>query len=294
MSETPLRSKLMSLKEDLKSNSFWKAVRCEFLTTLLYTFIGCGSWTLWKQEEQRQIMDDRRFIENELKIALTFGLATATLVQCVGHISGAHLNPAVTIAMLVTRNVNVLRAIFYIIAQCGGAITGAGILFGLTPFEAHGLLGVTKIHADMAKGQAFGVEFMITFIMVFTFFANLDPKRSDMGSRSLSIGLSVTLGQLFALNYTGASMNPARSLGPAVIMQIWEDHWVYWVGPMLGGIIGGFTYEYTHDSSDQMQQFRRSFRKNKSNLRRSRSVNSSTNSMSTELTFSPTAEQPRI
>eukprot|EP00106_Octopus_bimaculoides_P009935 XP_014777377.1 PREDICTED: aquaporin-4-like [Octopus bimaculoides] len=100
---------------------------------------------------------------------------------------------------LVTRNVNVLKAIFYMTAQCAGVITGAGILYGLTPYEAHGLLGVTTVHAEMTKGQAFGVEFMITFIMVFTFFANLDPKRSDMGSRSLSTGLSVTLGQLFAI-----------------------------------------------------------------------------------------------
>lgn len=199
MTETPFRSKLMSLKEDLKSHSFWKAVRCEFLTTLLYTFIGCGSWTVWSHDAKRQLLDERRIVEHEVKIALTFGLATATFVQCVGHISGAHLNPAVTMAMLVTRNVNVLRAVFYITSQCAGAITGAGILYGLTPPEAHGILGVTTVHADMTKGQAFGVEFMVTFIMVFTFFANLDPKRSDMGSRSLSIGLSVTLGHMFAV-----------------------------------------------------------------------------------------------
>ncbi|XP_036359070.1 aquaporin-4-like [Octopus sinensis] len=187
MTETPFRSKLMSLKEDLKSHSFWKAIRCEFLTTLLYTFIGCGSWTLWRQEEKRQIMDERRLIEYELKIALTFGLATATLVQCVGHISGAHLNPAVTIAMLVTRNVNVLRAIFYITAQYAGAITGAGILYGLTPHEAHGQLGVTTVHAETQRSSFWYRIYDNVYYGIYVFFANLDPKRSDMGSRSLSI-----------------------------------------------------------------------------------------------------------
>ena len=132
-------------------------------------------------------------------MALAFGLAAATLVQCVGHISGAHLNPAVTIAMLVTRNVTVLRAVCYSLAQLIGGIVGAGILYGVTPREVHGSLGVTKLHPHMGLGQAFGVEFMTTFIVVFTVFANLEPKRSDMGSRSLAIGLSIVLGHLFAV-----------------------------------------------------------------------------------------------
>ena len=180
----------MSIKEEFKSYQFWKAVRCEFLVTLLYVFIGCGALTQWEEDDP----------PSDLKVALAFGLAAATLVQCVGHISGAHLNPAVTLAMLVTRNVTVFRALCYILAQLIGGIAGAGILYGVTPSKVHGHLGVTRLHEDMGLGQAFGVEFMITFILVFTVFANLEPKRSDMGSRSLSIGLSVALGHLFAVS----------------------------------------------------------------------------------------------
>lgn len=185
----PLPEKLLSVKEEIKSYQFWKAVRCEFLVTLLFVFIGCGSTTVWHD----------KLPTDDIKISLAFGLASATMVQCVGHISGAHINPAVTVAMLVTRNISVLRSILYIVAQCLGAIAGTGILYGVTPAAVQGRLGATVLNRDMGRGQAFGVEFMITFVVVFTYFANLEPKRADMGSRSLSVGLSVTLGHLFAV-----------------------------------------------------------------------------------------------
>ncbi len=181
--------RLVSMKEEIKSHHFWKAVRCEFLITLLYVFIGCGATTAWIEDTP----------PSDVKISLAFGLAVATLVQCVGHISGAHLNPAVTMAMLVTRNITILRAFCYILAQCIGGVAGAGILYGVTPVKVHGHLGVTMVHKEMGLGQAFGVEFMITFLAVFTVFANLEPKRTDMGSRSLAIGLAVCLGHLVAV-----------------------------------------------------------------------------------------------
>lgn len=184
-----LKDRLTALREELVCHKFWKAVRCEFLSTLLYVFIGCGS-----------SIGDRSSTERVLVVAFAFGLAEATFVQCVGHISGAHLNPAISIAMLVTRNISPIRATCYVFAQCVGAIAGAGILYGLTPSLHQGSLGVTRVMNNVQNGQAFGIEFMITFVVVFTFFANLEQKRTDMGSRSLSIGLSVTLGHLFAVS----------------------------------------------------------------------------------------------
>ena len=180
----------MSMKEEIKSHQFWKAVRCEFLVTLLYVFTGCGALARYPENPR----------PSEVKVALAFGLSCATLVQCVGHISGAHLNPAVTIAMLVTRNITPLRAFFYILAQVIGGVAGAGILYGVTPPTAHADLGVTRVHPDLGLGQAFGMEFMTTFLVVFTVFANLEPKRIDMGSRSLAIGLSICLGHLVAVS----------------------------------------------------------------------------------------------
>ena len=182
--------KLPGIRDEIRSFHFWKAVRCEFLITLLYVFAGCGATTEW---------GDTKGL-NDLRVAIAFGLAAGTMVQCVGHISGAHMNPAVSVAMLVTRNITILLAVFYILAQCLGSITAAGILYGLTPQPVHGKLGVTIVHHQLGLVQAFGVEFMITFIMVFTVFANVDAKRADMGSRSLSIGLSVILGHLFAVS----------------------------------------------------------------------------------------------
>lgn len=184
-----IKSKLKSLKEELKTFSFWKTVRCEFLISLLYVFIGCGSWTDMHPTQVAY-----------LKVSLTFGLAQATLMQCVGHISGAQMNPAVTISMLATGKMGLARSVCYVLAQCIGAIAGAGILYGSTPKQYHGTLGVVFIQVDVLPGQAFAVEFMVTFVLVFTYFANLEPKRVDMGSRSLSVGLSVVLGHLFAVS----------------------------------------------------------------------------------------------
>ncbi|XP_014665134.1 PREDICTED: aquaporin-4-like [Priapulus caudatus] len=264
---------MVSVKEEIRNFQFWKAVRTEFLITLLLVFVGCGAAVRWSEASPA----------NDIQVGLAFGLAVATFVQCVGHISGGHMNPAVTLGMLVTRNVSILRAVFYCAVQCLGAIAGSAILYGVLPKDIRADLGTTRVNEQFSLAQAFGVEFMITFIYVFTVFANLDPKRQDMGSRSLAIGLSVTLGHLFAYSYTGASMNPARSLGPALIMNIWENHWLYWVGPMMGGIFGGFTYEYTHDSSNAFQYLRRSFRRKwPTAVQRSRST-LSTNS--TEMTM---------
>ena len=211
---------IMSVKEELKDFHFWKAVRCEFLGSLLYAFLGCGAMVDWDPKHldinvQSPTVDSATSSSHSyfhpaksLTIALTFGLSTATLVQCMGHISGAHVNPAVTLSMLVTRNITPLRAIFYALGQLLGAITGIGILYGVTPnyHSQRSSLGAIAPSPHMTLGQAFGVEFMITFVVVFTIFANLEPKRSDMGSRSLAIGLAVTLVHLFAVSMYGKNI----------------------------------------------------------------------------------------
>lgn len=181
---------MVSLKEEIRNFQFWKAVRTEFLVSMLVVFVGCGASVRWKELSPA----------NDIQVGLAFGLAVATFVQCVGHISGGHISPAVTLGMLVTRNISILRAVCYCLVQCAGAIAGAAILYGVIPKELHKTLGCTQVQRELSLAQAFGVEFMITFIYVFTVFANVDPKRQDMGSRSLAIGLSVTLGHLFAVS----------------------------------------------------------------------------------------------
>ncbi|XP_053569107.1 aquaporin-4 [Bombina bombina] len=219
---------------------FWKAVTGEFLAMFIFVFLSLGSTINWSPPEKPQPADI-------VLIALCFGLSIGTLVQCFGHISGAHINPAVTIAMVCTRKISVAKSVFYIVAQCLGAIAGAGLLYLVTPSDVAGNFGVTKVNEKLSSGHGLLVELIITFQLVFTICASCDPKRNDItGSVALAIGFSVAIGHLFAVNYTGASMNPARSFGPAVIMNRWENHWVYWVGPIVGAVIAGALYEYVY------------------------------------------------
>ncbi|KAL5022665.1 hypothetical protein ScPMuIL_001820 [Solemya velum] len=256
-----VRYRMVTSLDDVKSLRFWKAVGAEFLGTLLLVLIGCGSCvTLGKEYtelEGQQIVVIKDGSEGVVRIALGFGLSVATIVWCVGHVSGGHINPAVTCAFFITRRISLARALIYILAQCIGAIIGAGVLRGLTPEEHRHALGATLLHSSVDGGKGFGVEFFITIVLVLTIFATSDKKRRDLnGSFPLTIGLAVAMCHLFAVPYTGASMNTARSFGPAVVMGEWEDHWVYWVGPILGGIIAGLLYDNVFASNASLSKAR--------------------------------------
>ncbi|KAL4234446.1 Aquaporin-4 [Mactra antiquata] len=223
--------------EDIRSLMFWKAVFAEFLGTFILVIAAVGSTV---QAWHPEINDPVDIVQ----IALSFGICVATSVWIIGHVSGGHINPAVTCAMLVTRRVSLIRAIVFIIAQCIGSIAGAGLLKRLTPDAQIGGLGTTTLSDGVTPAMGFGIELCITSFLVLTVFAACDSKRTDLGgSFPLTIGLSVTMGHLWAVEFCGSSMNPARSLGPAVVMEIWDDHWVYWVGPITGGIIAGLLYD---------------------------------------------------
>ncbi|XP_042299275.1 aquaporin-4 [Sceloporus undulatus] len=235
---------------------FWKAVSAEFMAMLIFVVLGLGSTINWGGAEKPLPVD-------MVLISLCFGFSIATMVQCIGHISGGHINPAVTVAMVCTRKISLAKSAFYIAAQCLGAIAGAGILYLVTPRDLIGRLGVTQVHSDLSAGHGLLVELIITFQLVFTIFASCDSKRSDVtGSVALAIGLSVVIGHLFGINYTGASMNPARSFGPAVIMGKWENHWIYWVGPIIGAVLAGALYEYVYcPDAEFKRRFKEAFSK---------------------------------
>ncbi|KAF4070842.1 hypothetical protein AMELA_G00278170 [Ameiurus melas] len=231
---------VMAAFKGVWTKGFWRAVSGEFLAMLIFVLLSLGSTVNWAATTK-----DSTHPPDLVLISLCFGLSIATLVQCFSQISGAHINPAVTVAMVVTRKLSLAKGIFYLGAQCLGAIVGAAILYGVTPPAVRGNLGVTSVSAHISAGHALVVELFITFELVFTIFATCDPKRTDLkGSAALAIGLSVCIGHLFAIPYTGASMNPARSFGPAVIMGHWENHWVYWLGPLMGGVLAAALYEY--------------------------------------------------
>lgn len=237
--------------DDLKSVHFWKSIVAELIGTLLLVFVGCGSCVSWEDPNRIPKSDYNPVVQ----IAFCFGISVATVVWGIGHVSGGHINPAVTSAFLVTRRISLARALFYVAAQCCGAILGAVILKAVVPSQRWGSLGNTMLHAEMTGGGAFGVEFMITFVLVFTVFASCDGKRGDLrGSAPLTIGLSVAMCHFFAIPLTGSSMNSARSFGPAVAMGIWEYHWVYWIGPIFGGVVAGLVYEYVFAANASMRK----------------------------------------
>ena len=177
--------------DDIKSSLFWRAVGAELLGTLLLVFFGCGTCITWVPLHPPSMV----------QIALAFGLIVGTMVWCVAAVSGGHINPAVTIALLITRKISVLRGILFIIVQCLGGIIGAGFLHGVTPEEYRGALGANQLHDAVSPHQGFGVEFLTTFLLVFTVFASVDAKRTDLkGSAPLTIGLAVTVCHLMSVS----------------------------------------------------------------------------------------------
>ncbi|KAM4045103.1 aquaporin-2-like [Anomaloglossus baeobatrachus] len=219
---------------ELRSVAFTRAVFAEFFATLLFVMFGLGTSLHWHAAPP-----------SVLQVALAFGLGIGTLVQAFGHISGAHINPAVTLAFMVGSQISFLRAVFYVGAQLLGAVSGAAIIQGLTPIEVRGNLSVNGLFNDTNVGNAFVVELFLTLQLVLCILASTDDRRTDnVGSPALSIGLSVTLGHLLGIYYTGCSMNPARSFAPAVVTGIFNDHWVFWLGPMFGATLGSLMYHF--------------------------------------------------
>lgn len=148
--------------------------------------------------------------------------------QTIGHISGCHINPAVTVGLLAAGRVSVLRAILYILAQCGGAVAAVASLQVLVEDSPHRVgYGHTNLSDNISPLQGLGLEFFLGFVLVLVVFGVTDENKPDSRFIApLAIGLTVTLGHLGIVSYTGSSMNPARTFGTAVITGIWENHWV--------------------------------------------------------------------
>ena len=180
--------------------------------------------------------------------ALASGLVVMAMVYAIGHISGAHINPAVTLGFTLTRRIPWRDAVAYWCAQLVGAALAAGALRGLLGTAA-GLGG------HMPSGgaiQSFGLEIVLTFLLMFVIAAVVADQGKIGSASGLAIGGTVALCILMGGPISGGSMNPARSFGPALVGWTWADHWVYWVGPLLGAAIGALAFQRLNATSPRL------------------------------------------
>ncbi len=181
-------------------------------------------------------------------IALAHGAAIGLMVYTFGHVSGCHINPAVTISMLVTRRINIKDGIGYIISQLIGAVIAAATLKVILPDlgdKVHfGTQGGPSaiIHNSVASG--FAIEAILTFFLVTVIFMTVVHKKAPAGMYGLAIGGMIFLIHLVGVPLTGASVNPARTFGPALISGFWDYHWMYWAAPIVGAVIAGLVMNY--------------------------------------------------
>jgi MIP family channel proteins len=179
-------------------------------------------------------------------IAIAHGLAIAIMVSALGHISGGHFNPAVTIGFWVTKRINTLDVILYWAAQLAGAVAAAFLLKAIIPEDTWRAiaLGTPDLARDFSRLSGMILEAVTTFFLVLTVFATaVDEKGAFRSIAGFGIGLSITLGILVAGPFTGAALNPARAFGPALAATHWANHGVYWVGPLAGGFVAGLLYD---------------------------------------------------
>lgn len=171
-------------------------------------------------------------------VALAFAFVILVLVYALGHVSGAHFNPAITLAFAATGHFRWRRVPSYLAAQLLGAIAAA--------FTLRWILGTAPGLTAPAIGlpQAFAVEFLATFLLALVIVAVASDRRVAPGAAGLAIGLAVGVGALFAGPLTGGSMNPARTLGPAIAAMRFDALWVYLAGPVLGAVAAMGTYEW--------------------------------------------------
>lgn len=181
-----------------------------------------------------------------LALALAPGLAMAIMVSALGHISGGHLNPAVTIAFWVTKRLSTLDSLAYWVAQLAGAAAAAFLLKLMVPEDlaSNVFLGTPELMRDFPKWSGMALEAVTTFFLVLVFFATAVDERGTFRSiAGFAIGLAMTLGILVASPFTGGALNPARAFGPALASSHWLNWGIYWVGPLGGGFLAGLLYD---------------------------------------------------
>ncbi len=216
-----------------------KALVAEFIGTFALVFAGCGAI----------MVDATTHALGHVGVAISFGLVIMVMIYAVGHISGAHFNPAVTTAFALTRHFAWSRVPRYWAAQLLGAIAAA---LALRTIGDVALLGTTvPAGSDL---QSLAWEGVLSFFLMFVIMAVATDTRAVGEAAAIAIGATVGLDAMFGGPVSGASMNPARSLGPAIVALHFESQWVYIVGPIVGMALAAFIYRYLRDTPVPAQE----------------------------------------
>jgi MIP family channel proteins len=219
----------------------WRRAGAEGIAAFALVFAGCGA-----------IVADAVYdgALGAVGVALVFGLVIMVMVYATGHLSGAHINPAVTIAFTLTRHFPVRDAATYVGAQLAGAVLAALALYAVWP-DQPAELGATLPSIGVAGALVY--ELVMTAFLMFVIMAVATDTRAVGAAAAIAIGATVGLDALFGGPVTGASMNPARSFGPALISGEWGDFWLYVAGPLLGAALGAFAYQLVRGSPGPVQ-----------------------------------------
>jgi len=203
----------------------------EGLAAFALVFAGCGAIVA------NAVYEDAL---GTIGVALVFGLVIMAMVYATGHLSGAHINPAVTVAFTLTRHFPPREAGAFVAAQLMGATAGALALLAIWP-DQPAELGATV--PTVGAGSAVAYELLLTALLMFVIMAVATDARAVGSGAAIAIGGTIGLDALFGGPVTGASMNPARSLGPALASGEWADFWVYLAGPLAGAALGALAYQ---------------------------------------------------
>jgi MIP family channel proteins len=239
-----------------------KACGAEFFATTIFIFIatgtvvfGCHSADTSTQAASaatgQVVQPEDCFLNNSrvLTIATSFGFAIFVAVYLSASFSGGHVNPAVTLAFLITKKVTLMRASAYWFCQLTGAILGSSFVYAVDRTGWHASTGGTnRLLPGISKASGWLMETLLTMTLVFVVFAATDTNRAKISTHlpvlaPLAIGMAVFICHLAAVAIDGCSINPARSFGPAVVSGVFTDQWIFWVGPFSGALVAALLYE---------------------------------------------------
>jgi aquaporin NIP len=212
-----------------------RALVAEGIGTFALVFAGAGA----------VVVDARTHELGHIGVAITFGLVIMAMIYAVGHISGAHFNPAVSFAFALTRHFPWQRMLGYWLAQLTGALLAAALIRGSVGSDAH--LGATL--PSGSQGQSFLWELVLTFFLMFVIMAAATDTRAVGEAAAIAIGGTVGLDAMFGGPISGASMNPARSIGPALVSGDLHALWLYVVAPLAGATLGALAYQFIRKES---------------------------------------------